>query len=131
MLGKRTDPRPHRVGIFLSACRVGLGVGTLLVTRPALRVLGFKETDDSGEALARLAGGRDLALGAVTLLMRNDPAAFRSLILAAAALDAADGLTLGRSVANPKTRRAGIGGIVSGGGAALAGFWAWRRLGDA
>jgi hypothetical protein len=63
--------------------------------------------------------------------MRNDPAAFRSLILAAAALDAADALTLGRSVANPKTRRDGIGGIVSGGGAALAGLWAWRRLGDA
>jgi hypothetical protein len=130
MLGKRTDPQARRLGIFLSTCRVGLGVGTLLAARPALRALGFRETGESSEALARLAGGRDLSLGALTLVARNDPATFRSLILAAAALDAADAFTFGISIPSPKTRLAGIGGLISGGGAALAGFWAWRRLGD-
>ena len=125
---KRTDPQARRLGIFLSTCRIGLGVGTLLATRPALRALGFTETDESSEALARLAGGRDLALGALTLAARNDPATFRALILAAAALDAADAFSLGHSIRNPKTRLAGIGGLVSGGGAALAGLRAWRRL---
>jgi len=131
MLGRnRTDPRARQLGIALSAFRVGLGVGTLLATRPALRVLGFKDTDEGGEALAQLAGGRDLALGALTLVSRDDPASFRALILAAAALDAADAFSLGLSVRNPETRLAGVGGLVSGSAAALAGLWAWRRLGD-
>jgi len=130
MLGRnRTDPRARQLGIALSAFRVGLGVGTLLATRPALRVLGFKDTDEGGEALAQLAGGRDLALGALTLVSREDPASFRALILAAAALDAADAFSLGLSVGNPETRRAGFNGLASGGAAALAGLWAWRRLG--
>jgi hypothetical protein len=130
MHGRRSSyPRARRVGIGLSAARVGLGVGTLLATRPALRALGFKNAGEGGEALARLAGGRDLALGALALASRNDPATFRSLILAAAALDAADAFTLGLSIPNPETRPAGIGGLVSGAGAALAGLWAWRRLG--
>ncbi len=128
MFGKRTDPQARQLGLFLSSCRIGLGVGTLLATRPALRALGFKETGESSKALARLAGGRDLALGSLTLLARNDAAAFRTLILAAAALDAADAFSLGHSVRNPETRLAGVGGLVSGGGAALAGLWAWRRL---
>jgi hypothetical protein len=129
VLGRdRIDPRARQLGIALSACRVGLGVGTLLATRPALRVLGFKDTDEGGEALARLAGGRDLALGALTLVSRDDPATFRSLLLAAAALDAADAFSLGLSVRNPETRRAGVGGLVSGGAAALAALWAYRRL---
>ena len=129
MFGRnRTDPRARRLGIALSACRVGLGVGALLATRPALRVLGFKDTDEGGETLAKLAGGRDLALGALTLVSRDDPTTFRALILAAAALDAADALSLGLSVPNPETRLAGVGGLVSGGGAALAGLWAYRRL---
>jgi hypothetical protein len=124
----RTDPRARQLGIALSAFRVGLGLGTLLATRPALRALGFKDTDEGGEALAQLAGGRDLALGALTLASRDDPASFRALILAAAALDAADAFSLGLSVRNPETRLAGVGGIVSGSAAALAGLWAWRRL---
>jgi hypothetical protein len=131
MFGRHSDPRARHLGISLSTFRIGLGVGTLLATRPALRALGFKGADESSEALARLAGGRDLALGALTLLARNDPAAFRSLILAAAALDAADAFSLGLSIPKPQTRLAGIGGLISGGGAALAGLWAWRRLGDA
>lgn len=72
--------------------------------------------------------GRDLALGALTLVSRDDPATFRALILAAAALDAADAFSLGISVRNPETRLAGVGGIVSGSAAALAGLWAYRRL---
>jgi hypothetical protein len=130
MFGKRTDPQARRLGIFLSTCRVGLGIGTLLATRPALRALGFGEAGESSEALARLAGGRDLALGGLTLVARDDPAAFRLLILAAAALDAADAFSLGLSIPSPKTRPAGIGGALSGGAAAIAGLWAWRRLGD-
>src|SRR5262249_17836276 len=96
----------------------------------ALRVLGFPDTDTSGHALARLAGGRDLALGGLTLAARNDPTALRALTLAGAALDATDALTLGLSGRkDSQLRLAGIGGVGSGGGAALAGAWAWRASG--
>jgi hypothetical protein len=44
-------------------------------------------------------------------------------------LDAADAFSLGLAARDGDTRLAGLGGVVSGGGAALAGAWAWRRLG--
>ena len=119
----------RKVAIAIAAGRIALGVGALLATRPALRVLGFPGTDASGRALARLSGGRDLALGALTLAARHDTAALRALTLAGASLDAADALTLGRAgQKESELRLAGIGGVISGGGAALAGAWAWRRL---
>ena len=124
-----TAETARRVAIAIAAGRVALGTGALLATQPALRVLGFPDTDASGHALARLAGGRDLALGALTLAARNDTAALRALTLAGASLDAADALTLGLAgQRNSELRLAGIGGVISGGGAALAGAWAWRQL---
>jgi hypothetical protein len=112
----------------MAAARLAVGAGTLFATRPALRGLGFAETDSSGLALAKLAGGRDLALAAVTLAVRDDPAALASAALAAAALDGADALTFSLAACDPETRRAGLRGLAAGGGAALAGYWAWRRL---
>jgi len=44
-------------------------------------------------------------------------------------LSAALSLALGVSARRPETRAAGIGGVISGSAAALAGLWAWRRLG--
>lgn len=118
------------MALALGAGRVSLGVGVLLATRPTLRLLGFGETDPPGRALARLAGGRDLALGLLTLAVRHNPAALRTVTLAGAVLDAADAAALGLSAREPDSRRAGLGGLASGGGAALAGAWAWRRLGS-
>jgi hypothetical protein len=124
-----TPETARKVAIAIAAGRIALGAGALLATRPALRALGFPGTDASGDALARLAGGRDLALGALTLAARNDAAALQALALAGASLDAADALTLGLAgQKDSELRLAGIGGVVSGGGAALAGAWAWRRL---
>jgi hypothetical protein len=119
----------RRVAIGIAGGRIALGVGALIATRPALRALGFPGTDSSGHALARLAGGRDLALGALTLAARDRTGPLRALVLAGASLDAADALTLGLAGRkDSELRLAGIGGVVSGGGAALAGAWAWRRL---
>ena len=129
MLGRRIDPRGRRVALALAAARVGLGVGALFATRLTLKALLFGETDSSGRALAKLAGGRDLSLGLLTLAARDDREALRTLTLAAAVLDAADAFSLGLSARTPDTRLAGLGGVASGGGAAVAGLWAWRRLG--
>jgi hypothetical protein len=123
------DPLGRRTALALGAARVGVGVGALFATRPTLKVLLFGETDGVGRALAKLAGGRDLALGLMTLAARDDAAALRTIVLGGAALDAADALALGIAARDPETRLAGLGGVASGGGAALAGAWAWRRLG--
>jgi len=118
------------VALALGIARTGLGVGALFATGPTLKALLFGETDSVGRALAKLAGCRDLALGMTTLALRDDVAALRTVTLAAAALDAADAFSLGLAARDGDTRLAGIGGVISGGGAALTGLWAWRRLGS-
>jgi hypothetical protein len=112
----------------IGVTRLAIGATILSATRPALRSMGFGATDASGEALARLGGGRDIALGAVTLAVRDDRQALRTAILVAGACDATDAIALGVSARSPETRAAGIGGILAGGGA-LACLWIWRRLG--
>jgi hypothetical protein len=129
MARRRVADRTGRcAALALGAARAGLGVGALFVTGPTLRALLFGETDAVGRGLAKLAGGRDLALGLLTLASRDDPAMLRQLTLAAAVLDAADAFSLGLAARDPDTRLAGLGGVVSGGAAAVAGTWAWRRL---
>jgi hypothetical protein len=130
MLGARKiDPRGRQVALRLGAGRVAIGVGTLFAPRPALQALGFEYPERSAVAIARLAGGRDLALGALTLAAREDRSTLRTLMLASAALDAADAIALGTATRHKETRRAGLLGLLSGAAAALAGLWAYRRLG--
>ena len=108
--------------IAIAAGRIAIGGGALLATRPALRALGFPGTDASGRALARLAGGRDLALGVLTLAACENAAALRAMTLAGAAVDAVDALTLARAGReHGELRLAGTGGLASGGSAALVG----------
>lgn len=127
---KKVDARARQVALRIGASRVAIGVGAVVATRPALKVLGFDQPEQTGMALAKLAGGRDIALGALTLAAHDDARKLRTLMLVSSACDVADAVGLGLSIRYPETRRAGVGGIVSGSAAALAGFWAYRRLGD-
>ena len=122
------DPQGRQLALVLGAARLGLGVGALFATRPLLKILLFGKTDAVGESLGKVAGARDLTLGALTLAARDDAATLRRLTLTAAALDAADAVAFGLAARRPRLRLAGIGGVISGGGAAVAGAWAWRRL---
>jgi hypothetical protein len=124
----KPDPKARQVALGIGATRLAMGLGIFFATRPALRALRFGETDAQGEALAKLGGGRDIAIGALTLATRNDPAALRTAILVSSACDLADAAALGISARRPETRAAGIGSILSGGAAAVAGLWSWRRL---
>jgi hypothetical protein len=128
---KRMDPLARLVALQIGGSRMAIGVSALFATRPALKVLGFGEPEATGLALAKLAGGRDIAVGILTLAARDDAQRLRALLLVSSACDVADAVGLGISARYPETRRAGIGGIVSGSAAAIAGLWAWRRLGDA
>lgn len=122
------DPLARQVALQIGGSRVAIGLGALLATKPALKLLGFGHPEATGLALARLAGGRDIAIGTLTLAARDDAQRLRTLLLVSSACDVADAVGLGVSARHPETRRAGIGGIVSGSAAAVAGLWAWRRL---
>lgn len=126
---KRVDARAQRVALGLGVSRVALGAGIFFATQPALRAMRFGATDASGEAVARLGGGRDFALGALTLAARDDREALRAALLISGALDLADAVAMVVSARRPETREAGIGGVIAGGAAAAACFWARRRLG--
>jgi hypothetical protein len=130
VLRRRSDPRARQAVLAIAAGRLAIGVGALLVTRPALKLLGFAETDAAGLAMGRIAGGRDIALGLLALAARDNRKALRIAALAGAAVDASDAVTFGVAARDPVARRAGIGGVLSGSAAAITGAWAWRRLGD-
>jgi hypothetical protein len=126
---RRIDPLGRQTVLAIAAGRIAIGVGAVLVTRPALKALGFAEVDAAGTALGRIAGGRDIALGLLAVTARDDRKALRIAALAGAAVDASDAVTFGIAARDPIARRAGLGGVVSGSAAAITGAWAWRRLG--
>lgn len=124
----KMDPGARRLALAIGVSRLAIGASILFTTRPALRKMGFGATDASGEALAKLGGGRDIALGTMTLAARDDRQALRAAILVSGACDAADAVSLGISARRPETRQAGIGGVLAGSGAAAACLWIWRQL---
>lgn len=113
----------------IAAGRLAIGVGALLATGPALKVLGFPAADTGGRALARLAGSRDIALAAFTFAARDDAAMLRNAALMAGAVDFADAVSFALAGRDPGAGRAAAQGVASGGAATVVGLWAWRRLG--
>jgi hypothetical protein len=127
---RRIDPTARRVALQIGGSRVALGAAIFLATRPVLRGMRFPEPGPAGEALAKLGGARDIAIGALTLGALSDAERLRTVMLASNLCDLADAAAFAFAVRNPQTRLAGVGGVLSGSAAAAAGFWAWRRLGD-
>lgn len=127
-------PRPDRLArsgaIAIAAARIGIGIGAFALTRPALRALGFDEPDGTSVALARLAGGRDIALGVHGLIVRDDAARLREATLLGAVVDAGDAIAFGAALAG----RDGIDrtswmNLPIAGSAVIAGAWVAARLG--
>ncbi len=125
---QRIDPLARRAVLGIAAGRVAIGAGALLATGPALKALGFAEADADARALARIAAGRDIAIGLLTVAARDDARALRLTALLAAAVDGTDAISFAIAGRDPRTRRAGVSGVASGSTAALIGAWAYRRL---
>ncbi len=125
---RKPDPLARAAVVGIAAGRIGIGVGALLATRPALKTLGFEASDTSTRALARLAGSRDIALGLLTIAVRDDRVALREATAAAAAVDLGDAVCFAIAGRDPAAGRAAVQGILSGGAAAAVGAWAIRRL---
>jgi hypothetical protein len=126
---RRVDQRARRVALQIGGSRVALGAAILLATRPVLRAMRFPEPGPTGVALAKLGGGRDVAIGALTLASLGDAERLRTMMLVSNLCDLADAAAFAYAAPNPQMRLPGISGVLSGAGAATAGFWAWRRLG--
>jgi hypothetical protein len=126
---RKPDPLARTALLGIAGGRIAIGVGALLATRPALKVLGFEASDTSARALARIAGGRDIALGLLTLAARDDRERLRETAALGAAVDLADAICFGIAGRDPAAGRAAVEGILTGGGATVVGAWAVRRLG--
>jgi len=127
---RRHDPDPlARTAVLgVAAGRTAIGVGALLATRPALKALGFEAIDTPTRTLARLAGARDIALGVLTVAARDDRTALLEVTAVAAVVDLADAVSFAIAGRDPAAGRASVQGVIAGGGAALVGAWAVRRL---
>ncbi len=125
---RKPDPLARSAVLGIAAGRIGIGIGAVLATRPALKVLGFDSSDTSGRALARIAGGRDVALGLLTLAARDDRVALREVTAVATAVDLGDAIVFGIAGRDPAAGRAAVQGILTAGAAAAVGAWAVRRL---
>jgi hypothetical protein len=126
---RKSDPRARRLALGLGAARVGLGVGALFFTRPTLRAMLFGESDPAGRSFAKLLGGRDLALGAMTLAAaRGEEGELRRVTLAAGLLDGADAVGMGLAARDRGARPAAVAGALSGAAGALLSAWAGSRL---
>ena len=127
---RRVDSRARLVAVQIGGSRVTLGTAIFLATRPVLRAMRFPEPGPTGVALAKLGGGRDIAIGALTLGALSDPDRLRTVILVSNLCDLADAAAFGFAARDPQMRLPGVTGVLAGAAAATAGFWAWRRLGD-
>jgi hypothetical protein len=130
------DPLIHRLqddavaGGFSAVSGVGriaIGVGLAFAPDRALRTLGFAQPSPATVAVSRLAGGRDIVLGALTIAALGDRDRLRGANIACAAVDAGDALTFAAAAGNAGTRQAALRGLGAAVPAALAGAWvAWR-----
>jgi hypothetical protein len=127
---QQMDPKARQMALSIAGSRVAVGVAAMFATRPALRAMRFPVPSPTGEALTKLGGGRDIVLGTITLALRDDPQKLRTAMLISNFSDLADAVAFAFAARHPETRRPAITGVVSGGAAALSGFWAWRRLTD-
>jgi len=106
--------------------RIAIGLGMLAAPEPALRALGFSEVSPATVAVSRIAGVRDLVLGAVTLAALEDAGRLRVATLANAVADAGDTGAFALAI-RAEEGTAGLRGVATALPATLAGIWvAWR-----
>ena len=123
-----TAPDVRTLSIASGLGRLAIGVGIFIAPRRAFSVLGFRDIDEVGVTLARLAGVRDIVLAGATLLALEDADRLRVANLANAVADGGDAISfallLGRSRESAAARR----GVAAAVPATVAGLWVASRL---
>ena len=131
MIGRRpgADPRARLLIRAIAAARIALGTAATLAPGQALRAAGFEPADPGARILARLAGVRDIGLGATVLWAGEDAGMLKRAAVAGAAVDAGDSVSFGLALIRREgVDRAALGGSISAAMASSAGAWAASRL---
>lgn len=126
-LSKSPDSLGRAGAIAIGVGRIGVGVGALAATRPALRMLGLG-TEDGTVVLARMAGIRDLALGLHALSVRDDARALAQASALAALADAGDAAAFAALARRRGVDRTVLMNAPVAAFAAVAGAWVSARL---
>jgi len=115
--------------VAIAVARIGIGVAAFALTRPALRLAGFSRPDGSTVALARLAGARDIALGAHALANRDDRRRLSGATALATAVDLGDAIAFGSAlVGRDGIDRTALMNFPVAAAAVVAGSWSAARL---
>jgi hypothetical protein len=129
--GALGDPDVRLLTLVSGLGRIAIGAGLALAPRRSLAALGFREDSAAVVAVSRIAGGRDIVMGALTLASLGDSGRLRRASLANAAVDAGDAATFVAVLLGEEgMRSSAIRGLVGAVPASLAGLWVARRLGD-
>ena len=113
----------------LAAGRISIGAGLWLAPNATLSVLGFGRLEGEALALARIAGVRDIALGAWMVDARDDRARLARAATAVAACDAGDTAAFGLLArAGGNDARAGLFGAATAAPATAMGVALASRL---
>lgn len=123
-----SDTLARNGAIAIAAGRLGLGVAICAFTRPALAGLGFDRPDAATIALARLAGGRDIALGLHGLAARDDRSRLAESSAIGTAVDVGDGLAFATAIASGEVGGRVLVNVPLIGAAVIAGAWVTSRL---
>jgi hypothetical protein len=116
------------VALTLARARIAIGAAALVAPRLAARVMGASDSPaGAAPLLARMLGGRDVALGLGTVIALDRGKPVRGWLEGSALADAVDCLAclLARGELSPNVVRATVG---LGGGSAIAGILLSRRL---
>jgi hypothetical protein len=117
------------VSIAIGAGRIAIGLGLAASPEIAMRMLGFPRYSPETLVVSRVAGARDIVMGAATLLALGDRRRLAAAHLANAAADAGDAATFGAALASSdELREAGLRGLAAAVPATIVGLWAAARL---
>lgn len=120
------EPRDIAVGI--ARARIALGAAALLAPGLASRLMFGREGSRPGtRLLARMVGGRDIALGLGVVIALDRGAPVRGWLEASALADSVD-LTGCVIAGDEIPKGTAVGAAVSAAGAALAQIWLSRQL---
>jgi len=123
------SPAVPAAAAALAAGRLMIGGSLILAPERTLGALGFEQPSETTVAVARLAGVRDIVLGAAQALAIGDRDRLRRSSLACAAADAGDAAVFASALGGePSVRRAAMRGAAAATPAALAGLWLASRL---
>jgi hypothetical protein len=110
--------------------RVALGASMLAAPRWMLGAQGFRELTPAALAVTRLAGIRDMVMGAQMLESLDDEEQLRRAHLWCAVTDAGDATVFAALLTRGDDDRAALAGLAAAVPATLIGFWAARKLGN-